>query len=79
MGLPLLKPTLPFPEASNSPSYYTLNVALRPFWAAQARHKILYGGRASSKSHDAAGLAIFLAANFCVKSFIFWGSSPSIG
>jgi phage terminase large subunit len=67
MGLPLLKPTLPFPEASNSPSYYTLNVALRPFWAAQARHKILYGGRASSKSHDAAGHAIFLAANFCVK------------
>lgn len=31
------------------------------------RYKVLYGGRGSSKSHDAAGHAVFLAANFTVK------------
>lgn len=39
---------------------FKLNPALRPFWQAQARYKALYGGRASSKSHDAAGFSIFL-------------------
>lgn len=42
----------------------TLNPALRDFWLASARNKVLYGGRASSKSWDAAGFAIFLA-NHC--------------
>ena len=46
---------------------YSMNAALRPFWEACARYKVLYGGRASSKSHDAAGHAVYLAANFTVK------------
>jgi phage terminase large subunit len=48
-------------------STYSMNAALRPFWEACARYKILYGGRASSKSHDAAGHAVYLAANYTVK------------
>ena len=45
----------------------TLNPVLRPFWTIPARNRVLYGGRASSKSWDAAGFAIYLAANFKVK------------
>ena len=44
-----------------------LNPALRDFWTTKARNKILKGGRASSKSHDAAGFAVYLSSNFCVK------------
>ncbi|MDP4114395.1 MAG: phage terminase large subunit, partial [Bacillota bacterium] len=39
----------------------TLNPVLRDFWAKPARNRILYGGRDSSKSWDAAGNAIALA------------------
>ena len=46
---------------------YQLNPFLREFWRVDKRYKILYGGRASSKSHDAAGFAVYLAANFKVK------------
>lgn len=46
---------------------YKLNPALRSFWRTRARYKALYGGRASSKSHDAAGFAVYLAANFRVR------------
>lgn len=46
---------------------YQLNPALKDFWRTKSRYKILYGGRASSKSHDAAGIAVYLAANFKVK------------
>jgi phage terminase large subunit len=46
---------------------YALNPALRDFWETEARYKVLYGGRGSSKSHDAAGHAVFLAANYTVK------------
>src|SRR3990172_43246 len=46
---------------------YQLNPALRDFWRAKSRYKALYGGRASSKSHDAAGFAVFLAANYKVR------------
>lgn len=52
----------------------TLNPALRSFWEARyndkgepIRIRLLYGGRASSKSWDAAGFAIFLAQAFKVK------------
>ncbi|CAH0447590.1 hypothetical protein LMG10661_03657 [Ralstonia syzygii subsp. syzygii] len=38
----------------------TLNPALRKFWTAPARNRVLYGGRSSSKSWDAAGFAVFL-------------------
>lgn len=55
------------PYAANEPEFYTLNLRLRSFWESPARYKVLYGGRASSKSHDAAGHAIFLAANFRLK------------
>jgi phage terminase large subunit len=52
----------------------TLNPALRSFWEAGANDKgepirirVLYGGRSSSKSWDAAGFAIFLAQAVTVK------------
>lgn len=58
-------------EADRSP---TLNPALRHFWEAAVNDKrepirirVLYGGRSSSKSWDAAGFAIFLAQAFTVK------------
>ncbi|KAA0089348.1 PBSX family phage terminase large subunit [Paraburkholderia sp. T12-10] len=64
-------------EKPNLPS---LNPALKPFWAAKTvgdrkvRNRVLYGGRASSKSWDAAGFATFLASNYrlrflCVRQF----------
>jgi phage terminase large subunit len=46
---------------------YQLNPALRDFWRTPSRHKILHGGRASSKSHDAAGMAVYLASNYHLK------------
>lgn len=45
----------------------TLNPALRSFWRTPARNRVLYGGRSSSKSWDAAGFAIFLASNYKVR------------
>lgn len=45
----------------------SLNPALRSFWEAPADIRVLYGGRASSKSHDAAGFCVFLAHNFRIK------------
>lgn len=45
----------------------TLNPALRSFWEQPARGRVLYGGRNSTKSWDAAGMAIFLASNFAVR------------
>jgi phage terminase large subunit len=52
----------------------TLNPALRDFWTAAAndngepiRNRVLYGGRASSKSWDAAGFAVFLAQAYKIK------------
>ncbi|PCP71225.1 PBSX family phage terminase large subunit, partial [Morganella morganii] len=45
----------------------SLNPALRQFWTTQARNKVLYGGRTSSKSWDAAGFAIFLADNYKLR------------
>lgn len=52
----------------------TLNPALRDFWTAPARNRVLIGGRASSKSWDAAGFATFLAHNYklrilCTRQF----------
>ena len=46
---------------------YTLNPALKSFWRQRSRYKVLYGGRGSSKSHDAAGNAVYLAANYTIK------------
>lgn len=46
---------------------YKLNPALQSFWRTKSRYKALYGGRASSKSHDAAGMAVYLAANYTIK------------
>lgn len=45
----------------------TLNPVLKDFWKTKARIKVLYGGRASSKTYDAAGFAIFLAQKFKMK------------
>lgn len=46
--------------AGDAPS---LNPVLRDFWSEPARNRVLYGGRASSKSWDAAGMAIYFACN----------------
>ena len=45
----------------------SLNPALSGFWLEPARNRVLYGGRSSSKSWDAAGWAIWLACNAKVK------------
>lgn len=45
----------------------TLNPCLREFWTTPARNRVLYGGRSSSKSWDAAGFAVFLASNYKVR------------
>lgn len=52
----------------------TLNPVLKPFWTARTnergepiRNRILYGGRASSKSWDAAGFVLFLACNYKIR------------
>lgn len=52
----------------------TLNPALKSFWLTPARNRVLYGGRSSSKSWDAAGFAIFLATQckirvLCARQF----------
>ena len=48
----------------------TLNPALRKFWAAKGiRNRVLYGGRSSSKSWDAAGAAVWMAAS-CKMRFL---------
>lgn len=52
----------------------TLNPVLKPFWLAKRndrgesiRNRVLYGGRASSKSWDAAGFAVYLACNLKIR------------
>ena len=45
----------------------SLNPNLKDFWTTRARNKILYGGRMSSKSWDAAGMAIFLANRYKLR------------
>ena len=52
----------------------TLNPVLRDFWRTKADVKVLKGGRASSKSWDAAGVCVYLACNFsmrvlCIRQF----------
>lgn len=44
-----------------------LNPNLKTFWRTRADIKVLKGGRSSSKTHDAAGMAIYLAANYSLK------------
>jgi len=45
----------------------SLNPALKDFWQTKSDVKILKGGRASSKTWDAAGFAVFLASQYTVK------------
>lgn len=45
----------------------TLNPVLRSFWRTKARNKVLYGGRASSKSWDAAGVAVYLSNKYTLR------------
>lgn len=45
----------------------SLNPVLRDFWETKADIKVLYGGRSSSKSHDAAGFVVFLAHNYKIR------------
>jgi phage terminase large subunit len=45
----------------------TLNPSLRDFWKTPARYRVLFGGRASSKTWDAAGMAVFLAQRYTAR------------
>lgn len=44
-----------------------LNPNLRKHWRTKARNKLLIGGRASSKSWDAAGVAVFLSNKYKLR------------
>lgn len=45
-----------------------LNPALRSFWTQPGiRNRVLYGGRVSSKSWDAAGFVLYLASEFTIR------------
>lgn len=53
---------------------FSLNPNLRDFWSTQKPYKLLKGGRFSSKTHDAGGVAAFLARNYslrflCIRQF----------
>lgn len=53
---------------------YSLNPNLKSFWSTRASYKLLKGGRFSGKTHDAAGMAAFLARNYklrflCIRQF----------
>ena len=44
-----------------------LNPALRSFWRTRADTRVLKGGRASSKTWDTAGMAVFFASQYKLK------------
>lgn len=46
---------------------YQLNPELKDFWRTRKPYKLLKGGRFSSKTQDAGGMAAFLARNYSVK------------
>jgi phage terminase large subunit len=46
---------------------FQLNPHLKTFWQTRKPYKLLKGGRFSSKTHDAGGMAAFLARNYSVK------------
>lgn len=46
---------------------FRLNPNLKSFWKTRKPYKLLRGGRFSSKTQDAAGMAAFLARNYKVK------------
>lgn len=46
---------------------FQLNPALGDFWRTQKPYKLLKGGRFSSKTQDAGGMAAFLARNYSVR------------
>ena len=46
---------------------FQLNPNLKDFWLSQKPYKLLKGGRFSSKTQDAGGMAAFLARNYTVR------------
>ena len=46
---------------------YKLNPNLRTFWKTRKPYKLLKGGRFSSKTQDAGGMAAYLARNYSIK------------
>ncbi len=46
---------------------FQLNPNLREFWQTKKPYKLLKGGRFSGKTHDAAGMAAFLARNYSIR------------
>lgn len=44
-----------------------MNPALRSFWSQPSRYKVLHGGRASSKSWDAAAQVVKVSSRVCVR------------
>ena len=58
----------------SAPQRPSLNPALKQFWRTPARTRVLYGGRAASKSWDAAGVAVLIACRsrariLCARQF----------
>ncbi|WP_311514792.1 PBSX family phage terminase large subunit [Oligella urethralis] len=53
---------------------FQMNPNLRSFWRTRKPYKLLKGGRFSGKTHDAAGMAAYLARNYslrflCIRQF----------
>lgn len=46
---------------------YQLNPNLKEFWSTRKPYKLLKGGRFSSKTQDAAGMAAYIARNYSVR------------
>jgi len=44
-----------------------MNPELRDFWATKSRNKVLFGGRSSSKSHDACGRLVYVTNKYKLK------------
>ena len=44
-----------------------LNPALKTFWRTKADTRLLKGGRASTKTWDTAGIAVFLSSQYKLK------------
>lgn len=45
----------------------SLNPNLKEFWRVKARNRVLHGGRSSSKSWDAAAMAVILGQNYKIR------------
>jgi phage terminase large subunit len=74
-GSPIMTPLEPVAQLYDPATpMFKLNPALARAWARPARYRCFYGGRSSSKSHEVAGFAVYLAATsktrfLCTRQF----------